>query len=188
MIERVLSAVVAELNASLTARFGAVASPRAVLGPVPDSSKEPAPDNPLTLSLVRIEEERVRRSQPATRRRDEQVDILYPEVNLNIYLLVSVQGSNYADSLKFLSTAVLFFQSHTHIDPSNCPGLDESIERIAIELCSQTFEEQNQLWGALSTRYIPSVLYRLRMITFQGGVPLRSTPVVQTPGVSEVGG
>lgn len=186
MIDSVLLAVVAEFNNILNCSVIGAGDLMA-LGPVPDSAKDSAPPSPLSLSLVRIEEERVRRTQFAVRRHDEQVDTLHPNVNLNLYVLVSAHGQSYRDALKHLSSAVLFFQSRPHFDLSGYPGLDEVPERILVELCSQTFEEQNHLWGALSVRYVPSVLYRLRMLSFQSGKPLRTAPLVQTTGVSESG-
>ena len=43
--------------------------------------------------------------------------------------------------------------------------LPENVEKIVVELYTATFEQQNQIWASLSTGYIPSVIYKLRMIT-----------------------
>lgn len=167
-----------QLNAFLNARFGNEGPDRAALGPVPD--KETSPTHPLTLSLVRIEEERVVKTQTATRKRDGQVEEVQPDIKLNLFVLVVAHGNSYADALKFLSATVGFFQSRPVFDRTNTPGMDDSLEKLLIELHSQTFEEQNQLWGSLSLRYLPSVLYRVRMLIVQEGTPLRTSPGIRS--------
>lgn len=180
MIDKALTVLVTELNAYLNNRLGVTGGERAVLGPVPDATKDPSPEHPLTLSLVRVEEERITKSQSGTRTRDSIVESIQPDIKLNLFLLVSAHGTSYPDALKLLSAAVAFFQSRPFIDHAGCPALDASIEKLIIEMCSQTFEEQNHLWGSLSTRYVPSVAYRVRMLIIQEGTPLRITPAIRS--------
>ncbi|MBN1209704.1 MAG: DUF4255 domain-containing protein [Myxococcaceae bacterium] len=180
MIDKALTVLTSQLNAFLNARFGPSGSELVALGPVPDASKDSAPAHPLTLSLVRLEEERVIKTQTATRKRDSVIEDIQPDIKLNLFLLAACHGTSYADALKFLSATVLFFQARPAFDPSNCPGLDPSIEKLLVELYSQTFEEQNHLWGSLSLRYLPSVLYRVRMLIIQEGTPLRTTPPIRS--------
>ena len=49
----------------------------------------------------------------------------------------------------------------------NSPGLDPRIEKLIVELYSLSFEQQHHLWGILGAKYLPSVMYRVRMITIQ---------------------
>lgn len=186
MIDKALTLLNSQLNAFLKGRFSVDGNEPAALGPVPDLSKDTPPPHPLTLSLVRVEEERALKTQVATRKRDGQVEDIQPDLKLNLFLLVTAHGSSYADALKFLSAAVTFFQSRPVFDHANTPGLDEGIEKLLVEMYSQSFEEQNQLWGALSLRYVPSVLYRVRMLIIQEGTPLRTGPGIRSIDVSEV--
>ncbi|RKH59555.1 DUF4255 domain-containing protein [Corallococcus aberystwythensis] len=185
MIDKALTLLNGQLNGFLNGRFSVNGSERAALGPVPDLSNDTPPSHPLTLSLVRVEEERVMKTQVATRMRDGQVEDVQPDVKLNLFLLVTAHGISYADALKFLSATVAFFQSRPFFDHANAPGLDEGIEKLLVELYSQSFEEQNQLWGSLSLRYLPSVLYRVRMLIIQDGTPLRTTPGIRSVDLSE---
>ncbi len=185
MIDKALTVLTGQLNAFLNARFGSDGTDRASLGPVPDQSKDASPAHPLTLSLVRIEEERVVKTQTATRKRDGQIEEVQPDIKLNLFLLVVAHGTSYADALKFLSATVSFFQSRPVFDRTNSPGMDESLEKLLVELHSQTFEEQNQLWGTLSLRYLPSVLYRVRMLILQEGTPLRTSPGISSLDISQ---
>jgi Pvc16 N-terminal domain len=179
VIDKALTVLAGQLNAFLNARFGGDVTEQAALGPVPDQSKDTIPAHPLTLSLVRIEEERVVKTQTATRKRDGQVEDIPPDIKLNLFVMVVAHGTNYANTLKFLSATVAFFQSRPVFDHANCPGLDESIEKLLVELHTQTFEEQNQLWGSLSLRYLPSVLYRVRMLIIQEGALQRTAPGIR---------
>jgi len=185
VIDKALTLLNGQLNAFLNGRFSVDGSDRASLGPVPDQSKDASPAHPLTLSLVRVEEERVVKTQVATRKRDGQVEDVQPDIKLNLFLLVTAHGNSYADALKFLSATVAFFQSRPVFDHANTPGLDEGIEKLLVEMYSQSFEEQNQLWGSLSLRYLPSVLYRVRMLLIQEGTPLRTSPGIRSLDMAE---
>jgi hypothetical protein len=186
VIDKALSVLNGQLNAFLNTRFGPSGNDLVALGPVPDANKETPPAQPLTLSLGRIEEERVVKTQTATRKRDSVIEDIQPDIKLNLFLLASSHGNSYSDALRFLSATVLFFQSRPAFDQTNCPGLDPAIEKLLVELYSQSFEEQNHLWGSLSLRYVPSVLYRVRLLIIQEGTPQRTQPpvsaMVTTPG------
>lgn len=186
MIDKALTLLNGQLNAFLNARMGVSGTDRVAIGPVPDANKDASPVNPLTLSLVRVEEERVVKTQTATRKRDGQVEDIQPDIKLNLFVLLACHGTSYADALKFLSTAVTFFQTRPVFDQANSPGLDPAIDRLLVEMYSQSFEEQNQLWGALSVRYLPSVLYRVRMLIIQEGAPTRTAPGILELELREV--
>jgi len=40
------------------------------------------------------------------------------------------------------------------------------VEKVLVELFTVDFDQQNQIWGSLSTGLIPSVIYKVRMIVF----------------------
>jgi hypothetical protein len=89
-----------------------------------------------------------------------------PEIRLNVYVLFVARFKQYELGLARLSTIMQYFQNHRVLDHDNSPDLDARFERLAIELVTLSFGEQNQLWGALRTAYLPSVLYRVRLVTF----------------------
>jgi hypothetical protein len=63
---------------------------------------------------------------------------------------------------------LFFFQEHPVFDVAVDKDLPAGVGRLANELCSQTFQQQNELWTALRCSLRPSVLYRFRMITLRG--------------------
>jgi len=126
------------------------------------------PDNSLGLTLVNVEEERVVKSQKSvTIATDRQVSHINPEIKLNLYMLITANFNNYNTGLGFLSGAIRFFQSKNVFTHENTPDLHPDIEKLIAELYSLNFEQQNHLWSSLGAKYLPSVMYRLRMITIQ---------------------
>lgn len=129
------------------------------------------PDNSLGLTLVNIEEERVVKSQNAVSiAGDGRVSIVNPEIKLNLFILISANFTNYDTGLQFLSAVVKCFQSKNVFTPDNTPFLDPSIQKLIVELFSLDFEKQNHLWGSLGAKYLPSVLYRVRLVAIQEGI------------------
>ena len=173
MIDRALAVLAGQLDEALRLRFSN-STAVAALGTAPDLSREGAgavPAQPVTLTLVRIEEDRTARMQVTVRRRtDEALEELQPDVKLHLYLLVTAAAKDYADSLRYLAAVVGYFQARPVFDHANTPILDAGIDKLSVELFTQSFEEQNHLWGMLALRYVPSVLYRVRLVVIQESV------------------
>ncbi|MFA5354417.1 MAG: DUF4255 domain-containing protein [Thermodesulfovibrionales bacterium] len=135
------------------------------------------PDNSLALTLVNVEEERVMKSQTAVSfAPNGQVSHQNPEIKLNLYILISANFSTYSTGLEYLSGAIRFFQSKGVFTRQNTPGLHSSIEKLIVELHSLSFEQQNHLWGSLGAKYLPSVMYKVRLITIQEGQKADEAP------------
>lgn len=104
----------------------------------------------------------------------------YPPLFLNLYVMVAANfgAGNYPEALKFLSNAVSFFQRQPVFDHQITPELDRRIDRLALDIESLNFQDLSSLWGSLSGKYLPSVLYKVRMIAFDSGDVLSQiTPV-----------
>ncbi len=128
------------------------------------------PDNGLGITLVNIEEERVLKPQNSTVvSRDGRVAHVNPEIRLNLYVLVAANFQNYPTGLEFLTGAMRFFQVKSVFTRENTPTLNPAIEKLIVELFTMGFEQQNHLWGALGAKYLPSVVYRVRLLAIQEG-------------------
>ena len=42
--------------------------------------------------------------------------------------------------------------------------LDPGIQQLILELYSPSFDQLNQIWASLSIGYLPSVMYKVRML------------------------
>lgn len=123
------------------------------------------------ISLINVEEEKALKSQVPSVVKNEHGQYVRkePDIKLNLYLLISAYHKNYEDGLKFLSRIVSFFQAntvfqHTLEKTAHGGGLPENVETLKAELFTPDFEQQNQIWGSLSMGYVPSVIYKIRMI------------------------
>lgn len=126
-------------------------------------------NNKVVLSLVNIEKEtasgRMSLQNPKT---SDQSIISYPPVHLNFYLLFSAHftGSNYRESLKYLSNTISFFQRNPVFNHQNTPDLSKEINKLILEIENLSFSDLNNIWSNISGKYIPSILYKVRTLSF----------------------
>lgn len=125
-----------------------------------------------TISLINIEEEKVFKS-PGRQVITTQSGSFYtePDVKLNLYILFSSFNKSYDESLKYISKIISFFQIQSVFDHSDAAALfdpklqlDPGIQQLIIELYSPSFDQLNQIWASLSIGYLPSVIYKVRML------------------------
>lgn len=93
-------------------------------------------------------------------------------IHLNIYTMISGNFRDYVESLKFLSNTVSFFQRYPVLDGHNTPDLDRRIDKLVMEIENLSIHDLSTLWGVLSGRYLPSVFYKIRMVTFDSDTVL----------------
>lgn len=90
-----------------------------------------------------------------------------PEIRVELLVLFISKFSDYSQALNFLSFVLKYFQVNRVFNPTNTPELaEEAIDKLVMELVTLPLEEQNQVWHSLNTSYLPSVLYRIRVISF----------------------
>ena len=126
-------------------------------------------NNKIVASLVNVEREMTPGCRPlAAPASDLPAAQSHPPIHTNLYLLFAgnFNGKNYGEALKFLSATISFFQRNPFFTSQNSPDLDHRIARIALEIENLNFKDLSSLWTVLSGKYLPSVLYKIRMITF----------------------
>jgi len=131
----------------------------------------------ITLMLAGLEEERREGKRPYYQPTDDKQFLkLNPPVELNLYVLFIAHKKDYKTALRDLSNVVSFFQANPVFDRERNPSLNatvlepdkkpwQMIERLVFTLHTLSFEQQNNLWAMLGSKYIPSVVYKLKMIT-----------------------
>lgn len=123
----------------------------------------------IAIMLVNIDEERALKAQLPRERRlaPDQIQFANPEIRLNLFIMLAANpgGDNYNAALERLSIAMLFFQGNSFFDRKKFSALavEPVIEQISVELHSLSFEQQNQLWGSLGAKYLPSAIYKVRV-------------------------
>lgn len=181
MFDKAVGFLTDEVNAYLRKRTGDTGDVVDAGTIVDDTGKWTVPDGQMRLSLINIEEERVTRSQvPERRYVDGHHVVLQPDLKLNLLVMVAARLKDYRDSLRYLSLVMTFFQSHPTFNASDDPALDPRIARLNVELLSYGPEQLNQLWAYVGGKYLPSVLYRIRLITLQDEEPMAiGQPIVE---------
>ena len=103
-----------------------------------------------------------------------------PLVNINLYLLFSAyfNSNNYAEALRFISFVIAYFQSHNVFTRSGSSGLDQKIDKLIMEMANVSTEQLNNIWGTIGAKYMPSVLYKMRMLTFDDSIISEIRPVI----------
>lgn len=90
-----------------------------------------------------------------------------PEIRIELLVLFVSKFGDYSQALNFLSYVIKCFQVNRIFNQKNTPELaGEDIEKLFLELITLPLEEQNQVWHSLNTSYLPSVMYRVRLLAY----------------------
>lgn len=128
--------------------------------------------NKLVVFLVNVEKDSLSfRQQQNSTAGSDRAPTSYPPVYLNLYVMVAghFSGGNYPEALKFISNTISFFQRRPVFDHQNSPDLDKRIDKLILDIENLSVQDLSQLWGILGGKYLPSVLYKVRMVSFDSG-------------------
>ncbi len=146
---------------------------------VNQSGTEVAPHNSAGMMLVNVEEERAYRNKgPQAVSTKGYYSFKNPELSLNLYVLFFANHNDHKEALVLLSYIVQSFQGKNVFDNQESPQLGTDIEQLVVDLYSLSFEQQNQLWASLGAKYIPSVIYRVRMLVVDENKSTRIAPAI----------
>ena len=133
----------------------------------------------IVMTIVNIELERTK-SNTGTYEKTDNGD--YIKVNapvlVQVYLMFSAYFTpeNYLEGVKFITSTIAFFQSRNGIlDAQNTPALNGLLERLYCELIPLDFKDLSNVWSLVGSKYIPSVMYKVKTIPIQHRMP---TPVI----------
>lgn len=151
----------------------------------------------VTLMLVGVEEERREGKRPYyIPIENNQVARLNAPVEVNLNVLFVANNSNYETALRDLSNVIGFFQSNAVFDVLRYPALNanvlhpdnkpwQTIDKLIFRMMSLSFEQQNNLWSMLGPKYIPSIVYRMNMLTIFDNKAQSKAPVITEMGISD---
>lgn len=103
-----------------------------------------------------------------------------PAVHLSLSVMVAANfsGRHYTDALKYLSQAINYFRQNPVFDRRSVPDMDGRIERLLLDIENLGITDLSNLWGILGGKYVPSILYKVRMITFDAQEVVGQTPII----------
>ncbi|WP_299459109.1 DUF4255 domain-containing protein [uncultured Microscilla sp.] len=136
----------------------------------------------VNLVLINLEEERVLRpADPyAQVSSDGTHGSVSPPLSVILTLLFSAKFTDYQAALKHLSFTMQFFQSNQLFTPEDFPGMPDGIDKLTVEFQSLNNAQKNEIWSSLKVAYLPSVVYKLRMLVYQQDSTSSDTLVTQT--------
>lgn len=191
MLDLALKFLADELNAHLERRLGAAGTGKALATAlVDDTGKWLLPEGRLGLTLVALDEERALREQLPMRTLTQGQHVeLPPPLHLNLVVLLAARFNLYDQALGFLAQALTFFHARPAFTPATHAALDPRIEKLTLEMLSYSPETLNQTWACLGAKYLPSALYRVRLISLQDQEPAAvGRPIEQVrTSVAEMG-
>ena len=186
MVDSALNHIAAQLNQFLKNKFD-LGEDVVVLSNIleQDGNVGPQVNNKLLLFLVNIEKDAVPgRINNGTVAGSEHIVEGYPPVFLNLYVMVAAHFNQYSEALKFISNAIGFFQRRPLFDHQNSPDLNPGIDRLVLDIENLDIKDLSTLWGVLSGKYLPSILYKIRMVTFDSGDIKTRVPSFKQPQTS----
>lgn len=181
MIDQTLAFLTQELNAYLRARFDSDddIARLACIGPTANIDPEDS-QNRILVTLINIEREgtasntgQIYRNAGAEMQRAPQ------PLNLNLIFLVSANfAENYRDGLRLLSSSIGFFQSHPLFTAQSCPDLPTGIDRLSVEWRDLDLQAIHNLWSVFGARYLPSAVYKARMLIIEDALVGADVPII----------
>lgn len=165
MIKNVVSSIVSQLNEYIKIRFPEPEAKVIISNLVGQDGSIPiGTTNKVICSLVNIEQER---HLSGGRHLTMGKSVKNPPINLDLYIMFSANftDTNYLEGLRFLSLVTRFFQGKSLFSPRDTPGLSASHQKITFNMFNLDIGNLSNLWGAIGAKYMPSVVYKVRMIT-----------------------
>ncbi|OKS86523.1 DUF4255 domain-containing protein [Mucilaginibacter polytrichastri] len=137
-------------------------------------------ENKIIVTIVNIEKEVTGQSNAGSAGGSSTFANRATPLNINLYVLFSsyFSSGNYTEALRFLSFTIAYFQHKNVFTRSNTPALDERIDKLIFELASFTPEQVNNVWSSLGAKYMPSVIYKIRMLSFDESIIREYRPSV----------
>ncbi|KQT17919.1 hypothetical protein ASG31_04045 [Chryseobacterium sp. Leaf404] len=144
--------------------------------------------SPIILSIVNIEEDRTMKNQTVYFKNNENQDQISRYKNPTQYFVLSLLFASYnkamnkyLDGIDKLNHILVFFQQHNSFfykdDHSELITLEnfhqktesekQNYKRVTMEIVSLGTEQLNQMWSYLGSKYMPSVLYKMRLCEIQ---------------------
>jgi hypothetical protein len=139
----------------------------------------------IVISLVNVEEEGALRNTPNVRRSGLKTEYVEPPLYMNLYLLFAFDFAKYETGLAHLAKTIELFQARRWFSAENSSAgnpFPAELEKLTFEMVNLTFEGLNNLWSVLGGTYLPSVVYKVRLLRVQAADAI-AAPEITTIGL-----
>jgi hypothetical protein len=181
MLDVVMIFLKDELNSYLLSQTGSDTVKATLSRVVDETGKYAFAIDSVCCSIINITEDRILKNHlPDYTSINGQHVVLEPELKLNLDILISANFTHYDQALKYISYVMTFFQAHPLFTSDQHPALPNRIGKLTLELLSVNYEQLNQIWAFVGGKQLPSVLYKVRMVTLQDTVQTAVQPPITT--------
>lgn len=180
MIDKALQFIETYLNDELKKSFGTTKDFVVAASLVdPSGSIVAETKNKVVISVINLEHETFAKWQNNLRSETgTTMGKVAPPVFLNLYVLVSSNHDNYLESFKRLSAVISAFQARPYFSSNDAPNMPAPLTKITLEIFNVPITELSHIWSGIGAKYVPSILYKLRMIAVQENQLLKEVPTV----------
>ena len=181
MIDVALILLRDRLNAYFSAQFE-VSEDLVVMAPLNDAEGNPTAEtrNRLATFVTNIAEDKTPRG--AARGIRTALASMQP-LHLDVYFMLA-SGHDpeiYGEGIKLISKALMFFQATPLLTPQNTPEMPIGIDQLSVEVVHLRVEEVGQLWGNMGGRYVPSVMFKMRLVLIDAAATAQVLPLAVEP-------
>lgn len=186
MIDKVLEVVRKEVNDYIGRKLNDTTRNNRVMltSFVDDTGRVAIPSDSVGLSLLNIEEDKTLNAAGLipTSKAETSSSFVSPPIILNLQIMFTAYFNNYTESLKHISYIIACLQTKPVFDPENTPDLGAlELDRLVFELNTLPLEQQHYIWAMIGLRYLPSVVYRVRMLMI-----FEQDVVGEVPNIKEI--
>lgn len=145
----------------------------------PDGSVTDNIENKIIISVINLEHETTVKSfKNYVVDGNNDYGKVSPPVYLNLYLLISANydSGNYLEALKMLSTVIGVFQVNTLFTKQSHPDMQSPVDKLTFEIFNLPINELSHIWSGIGAKYVPSIIYKVRMITVQEDMIRKEVP------------
>lgn len=138
----------------------------------------------IVVTLINVQEETALKNTPTVRRTGLRSEYVEPPVFLNLYLLFAFDFAKYETGLAHLAKTIELFQARRWFSADNSTSANPfppELEKLCFEMVNLSFEELNNLWSVLGGTYLPSAVYKVRLVRIEGAQK------VEAPEISTIG-
>ena len=181
MIQNVLPIVVDELNNYLRSQFKSIEDKAMLSNIVEQDGSIAAEMNKIIVSLIYIDKDTTFKASSGTSPSGNNLLEYSPPVNVNLTILFSAFFSkdHYIEALRYISGVIYFFQYKPLFTPQNTPKLFPSADQIYFDLLSIPAGEMMNYYSMLGSKYVHSVVYKMRMLTFSQDNIISDIPAIR---------
>ncbi len=147
----------------------------------PDGTIAENVENKVVISVINMEHETYRKSLDNYKKDGSNTyGKVAPPVYLNLYLLISANfdSDNYLEAFKRLSAVITALQANPYFTKQENPAMQSPLTKLTLEIFNIPITELSHIWSGIGAKYVPSIVYKMRMITIQEEVIKKEIPAI----------